>query len=388
MRRLSAHYAITCDGDLLKRPIITVNDEGVITGISQNDTSHETPSTEFYNGIIIAGFVNCHCHLELSGLKHSIPAHDGLPKFLASVRHSGSNGSCHEAMDMADRAMFDAGIEACGDVCNTDCSFDIKANSHISYHNFIEVCGTNPNDTSKRVSNTLSLIEASRRVALPYSVCPHSPYSVCLTLLRQLNAIANENDLVSIHFMESSSEVDFLSHQSGLLADSFRVDGLMPPPDELAKNHIDLITNEIDNKKRLLLVHNTFVTRDIVEALNVRGNIFWCLCPKSNLYIEGSLPPIKMLREEQCEIVIGTDGLSSNDSLSLLEELKTIENHFPEIGLNELITWATLNGAKALGIDDVLGSIAIGKRPGLLLLDNVDLHDFRLRSDTLVKRLV
>jgi cytosine/adenosine deaminase-related metal-dependent hydrolase len=116
--------------------------------------------------------------------------------------------------------------------------------------------------------------------------------------------------------------------------------------------------------------------------------LFWCLCPRANLYIENRVPPVDLLTEEGCRIVIGTDSLASNESLDILAELKVLQDHFPEIPLAELVRWATLNGAMALRQKNTYGSIRRGKRPGLLLLQDVDLLNMRLLPESRVRRLV
>jgi cytosine/adenosine deaminase-related metal-dependent hydrolase len=112
------------------------------------------------------------------------------------------------------------------------------------------------------------------------------------------------------------------------------------------------------------------------------------MCPNSNLYIENKIPQINMFVEEGCEIVIGTDSLASNTNLSILQELKTIQLNYPEISVTDLVKWATINGAKALGEQRNFGSIEPGKKPGLLILENVDLQDMKLLPDSVVTRLV
>ena len=116
--------------------------------------------------------------------------------------------------------------------------------------------------------------------------------------------------------------------------------------------------------------------------------IYWCLCPNSNLYIEDKLPPLNLLIEKDCRIVIGTDSLASNKSISILEEIKTLQFSFPGLSLEELIKWATLNGAKALGEESSYGTIEKGKKPGLLLLQDIDLHKMKLLPESNITRLL
>jgi cytosine/adenosine deaminase-related metal-dependent hydrolase len=169
---------------------------------------------------------------------------------------------------------------------------------------------------------------------------------------------------------------------------SYERSGLIPERLETVKNHAEAVLNEITQSGNLILVHNTTADREIIRAIRKRKNLYWCLCPNSNAYIEKSVPPVNLLTEEGCVIVIGTDSLASNIKLSILEELKTLQLHFPLLSLEDLISWATVNGARALGEEDRFGIIEPGKKPGLLLLQNVDLINMKLLPESSVTRLV
>jgi cytosine/adenosine deaminase-related metal-dependent hydrolase len=157
---------------------------------------------------------------------------------------------------------------------------------------------------------------------------------------------------------------------------------------ETAQNHADAVMNEITQNGNLILVHNTFASREAISSIRQRGNLFWCLCPNSNLYIEDSLPPLDLFIREGCDLVIGTDSFASNDHLSILEELKTLQFHFPQITIEEMTRWATVNGARALGEENNYGKLEPGKKPGLLLLENVDLINMKLLPESTVTRLI
>jgi cytosine/adenosine deaminase-related metal-dependent hydrolase len=98
--------------------------------------------------------------------------------------------------------------------------------------------------------------------------------------------------------------------------------------------------------------------------------LYWCFCPNANLYITGSLPDVEPFRDSGQTIVLGTDSLASNQQLSILAEMQTIRSSFPSIGVSELLGWASINGAKALQMEDSLGSFETGKQPGAILVGN------------------
>jgi cytosine/adenosine deaminase-related metal-dependent hydrolase len=84
--------------------------------------------------------------------------------------------------------------------------------------------------------------------------------------------------------------------------------------------------------------------------------------------------------------VIGTDSLASNWSLSILDEMKTIQKFFPHIELKEILLWATKNGANALQMEDRLGTFEKGKHPGVVLFENI--NETQFQSNTAVRKLI
>jgi aminodeoxyfutalosine deaminase len=391
MKYFSAQYILTNSGPPLKRGVITTEDDGTIVKIE--DTSGELKekhSIEFHNGIIIPGFVNCHCHLELSHMKGSVEQGIGLGAFIEQVRNVRTINSENiiAAAKTADIDMYNEGVNLCADICNTSFTFDLKKESRIKYLNLLEVFGIDPERSGHRMTEIIKLSEIAGSMNLPFSIIPHSVYSLSLPLFRLLRKTSRYNKVTSIHFMETAGEMIFLEKHDGPIMSSYRRSGLLPSRLETVKNHVDAVLNEITPAGNLILVHNTFADRETIMNIKKRENIFWCLCPNSNRYIEKVTPPLSLLIDEECEIIIGTDSLASNHKLSIIEELKTLQSEYPSVSLPEMIRWATINGARALGADDIFGKIETGKRPGLLLLQNIDLITMKLHPDSFVTRLI
>jgi cytosine/adenosine deaminase-related metal-dependent hydrolase len=391
MKRFSAQFIITNSGDLLKRGVITTHDDGTI--ISVEDTSgnlKEEHTTEFYNGIIIPGFVNCHCHLELSHMRGATEPGGGLGKFLSEIRNNREE-SQHRIVNearKADNEMYENGINLCADICNTDSTFNLKKESKIKYINLIEVFGVDSETAHLKIIEITRVANKAEEAGLEWYMVPHAAYSMSVELLQLLRQKSIENKVTSIHFMETSGEKEFLEKRTGALADTYEKLGLLSYVTNTVKNHADAVLNEITSSGSLLLVHNTFTDREIISEIRERKRLYWCLCPNSNIYIENTVPRISLLTSEGCEIVIGTDSLASNTRLDILEELKTLQVFNPSLKIPEIIIWATLNGARALGKEEMFGSIVPGKKPGLLILQNVDLQNMKLLPETRVTRLI
>jgi cytosine/adenosine deaminase-related metal-dependent hydrolase len=390
MKRFSAQYIFTNSGPALKRGIVTIDDDGTVTGIEDTGGElEEKHSVEFHNGIIIPGFVNCHCHLELSHMKGAIRGGEGLISFIEEVRNTRSAGaeSIMSAALKADRDMYTSGVNLCADICNTSFTFTVKKDSQVKYINLLEVFGIDSLKAEKRIDEIVRVAATAAEMDLPFSYVPHSVYSLSLTLFRLLREKTAANIVTSIHFMESPAEAELIENHSGPLMESYRRSGLITSDFETVKSHAHAILNEVTANGNLILVHNTFTDRETIKKIRKRKNLYWCLCPGSNLYIEKQIPPVDLLIEEACRITTGTDSLASNGRLDILEELKTLQSHFPNLKLDELILWATRNGAEALGMEETYGIIATGKKPGLLLLQNADLQNMKLTPESFVTRL-
>jgi cytosine/adenosine deaminase-related metal-dependent hydrolase len=390
MKRFSSRFIFTNSGKPLKRGIVTVHDDGTIMRVEDyGDSSEEESAVEFYNGIIIPGFVNCHCHLELSHLRGIVPKHTGLGEFLILLQNTRYSNPDDILLSVksADEELYRGGTELCTDICNTSVTFDTKRKSRIKYINLLEVFGTDPSKADSRMKEIIRLFKESEKSGLPSYIVPHTVYTVSLPLFRLIRKKTLKNRITSIHFMETEGESSFVSDHNGPLIDSFEKAGMLPDQLKTPESITSAILDEVTSSGTLILVHNTYANKKVVNEIGKRKNTFWCLCPNANLYIENKIPPAEMLFSEGCEIVIGTDSLASNDSLSILSELKTLQFNFPSISLEELVRWATINGARALGEEQSYGTIEPGKKPGLLLLENLDMSNLKFLPETTVKRL-
>ena len=392
MRKISANYIFPVSGPPLKNGIVEIDQSGkIINVIDTRGKLKETAGLEFYNGIIVPGFVNTHCHLEFSYMKNRIPEKCGLDQFifhLTKIRSELSE-SIGEAIKYAHNEMVQNGIVAVGDISNTAISFPLKTGNSIQYHTFIEIFGRNPEKTSTIIHEALnfsSLIK--KKYPHSHSIVPHAPYSVSSELLNNINSLV-DNTPLTIHNQESMGELLLFKGQKGPLYEMLT--SMMPELKNWVpkyENSLEYILNGLKESKQLLLVHNTFSDNiDISKSGNYPVDIYWIFCPIANLYIEDKLPDIPLFMKENQNIALGTDSLASNHQLSILEEMKVISDHYPEIPLEELIKWGTLNGARALNMENEIGSIEINKTPGLNLISNLNLPDKRLTGTTRVRRI-
>jgi cytosine/adenosine deaminase-related metal-dependent hydrolase len=362
---------------LPKGSVIETAEDGTIIAVHESGKQEEAT---YYDGILAPGFVNAHCHLELSHLKGVIPEHTGLVPFLQDVITKRSGFTDEQKVAARQKAfnqMLDNGIVALGDICNTADVADMRATGKMHFHNFVEVLGfkeipTKEYNAAVEVYNTYAAQEEDG-VMLHESITPHAPYTVSYALFRMIDE-HNPDSLISVHNQETPSEDEMYIKKEGAMRtflNSVGIDDSFFHPS--GKTSLQTYMRWMQPSHQFLFIHNTCTTHeDVVAAQRLLPDVFWCLCPNANLYIENTLPDINMLLLDANNICIGTDSLSSNHKLCILSELTTIKQHYPNIDWGTLLRWATFNGAKALQMQHVVGRIEEDKKPGIIHITNLD----------------
>jgi cytosine/adenosine deaminase-related metal-dependent hydrolase len=390
MQQISADYIFPVFGKPIKNGIITLDNEGKILALSENTPIKK--EITYHSGIIVPGFINTHTHMELSGLRNKVPPQTGLPNFVLKLQQERKKkiNDLMPAIYQADSLMRENGIVAAGDISNSIDSYDMKQNSKIEYYTFIEIIGLDNKMSHRNFQNALQKEKLLYEMQLSGSIAPHAPYSVNMSLLKKIKEhYDNKNYVYTIHNQESSHENTLFIKKGGKLLESLIKLGVsFKQWQHTGKNSLVSLLPLFPAHNNIILVHNLYTSaEDIQRATDYSKKMYWALCPISNLFIENKLPPIHMLRNHTGNITIGTDSLASNNTLSLLEEIKTISKNFQDIKLEELIKWATINGARALHFENELGTIEPGKKPGLNLITNIDYTTMRLTPESQVKVL-
>lgn len=372
MRKIAANYVFPVTSPPIKNGFLVLSDENEILGIGGGENSvKETAGLEYYSGILIPGFINAHCHTELSHLKGQLKSGLGLDAFIRKIpglRNQQSTEAIEKTTQQALRFMWSRGIQGLGDVVNTTLSLEAKAKSALQIHNFAELFNSNGKTEKQILHDGKELLNAFVSKNMEASYSPHSLYGSSPELINQILESLDKPSRVSLHYKEH--------------------------PIEKEKSSIQNLEKKLhhQNVQTLILVHNLYLN---VEELSffenldqpTKDKIYWALCPNSNLYIENQLPSLNALLNTNIPVCLGTDSLASNHQLSILDEMKTLASHFPGISFNELLKWATINGAKALGMDASLGSFEVDKKPGVLLLEGFDFKRQQITAQTSVTRL-
>jgi aminodeoxyfutalosine deaminase len=391
MKKISADWLFPVSSEPIEKGVIILDDAGKIVAIDHRD-HHDLATIDIQKGVLTPGFVNTHCHLELSHMKGVVATGTTLIPFITGVvtKRGASAKKITAAIAKAERDMIAAGIVAVGDISNVTDTFPQKAQGNLRYYTFLEMFDflqeQNANAEFEKylaVYHQLPDTEGGKK-----SVVPHAPYSVSRNLFKKINDFNPQSGItVSIHNQETQPEQDLFERGTGAFYGFYGGFGI--PLGSFQPNYKTAIHYALENLNpavRTLFVHNTLTSKADIEAAHAWSpHVFWATCPNANLYIENRLPNYQNFIDTNACMTIGTDSLTSNWQLSVLEEMKTIARFQSYVPFETLLQWATLNGAKALGFEDSLGSLEVGKNPGLNLISLKP--DKILRGDTKVKKL-
>ncbi|MBO7544871.1 MAG: amidohydrolase family protein [Bacteroidales bacterium] len=395
MRRLAAKYLYTLTSpEPIVNGFVELDIDGSVirTGVSEEPSLEE----EWYDGALVPGFVNAHCHVELSYLKGMFRKGSGMAGFIDQInalRDTTTRERKIAAIREQMNKMWDAGVSAMADISNCDDSFAIKSGHPIYTRTFLEVFGTEPEDCPAIIADVRALNAKAKSFDLDAAPTPHACYTMSPELLTAASIDGLKSGFLSFHSEESPEEEEMLISGSGPMWENRKAAGMSTPPvtGEISLKYflgrlLAALETPVDGN--VLLVHEVCLNEYGVSiARRILAHPFIAICPRSNMFIHNALPPIGLMRESGIPICVGTDSLSSNDSLDMVSELLCLQENFSDVPLGEMLIWACRNGAEFLDKRTILGSIEPGKRPGIVLIDGLS-QDGRLTDASASRRLV
>ena len=383
MECFTADYIYSPDA-LLTGHCLEVDMQGTIHALRPLKPDEQA---QHYEGIICPGFINAHCHLELSALRGMIPEGKGMTGFAMEVITQ-RNGIAPEVMQQAIfdglRELYFTGTVAVGDICNTAISVAHKREFPLLHtHSFIELLGVIGSRAEAILEEGKKLQEAFSD--LSHSLTLHAPYSVSPQLKERV--YAEQSESYSLHLLESREERMLFEQGEGPFLTFYQQLGL-PVPTFPLDHPADYILTDLPSEQSLLLVHMTEVTEaEVQRLLQQFPEAYICICPRSNQYLHNRLPDIPMLMRHTDRICLGTDSLASNHDLRMLEELKFVQFHFAKISLHEQLNWLCEKGAAALRLSHKFGKFVEGKKCGINLIEHIDKSGPRLTPASVVRKL-
>ena len=392
MKRIAAQFVYPLDGraPISKGYVEYDENDGTIISVGECPDGEEVLS-----GALVPGFVNGHCHVELSHLHKKFRKGTGMAGFIDQINElrdwAGNDVKAKLVKEWMDK-MWKDGVSAMADISNDESSFAVKKDHPMYTRTFLEVFGSEPEMCEGVMKDVTALNVIADQTGIDAAPTPHSCYTMSPQLLSASAASGLERGFISYHSQESQEEEDLLLSGSGAMYENRKRSGMSTPP-VTGESSLKYFIDRLADAKRppydehILLVHNVCLSQDDINAAkSVMKNVYWAVCPLSNIFIHNALPPVPLMRENGLKVIVGTDSLSSNDDLDIVKELYCLHANFPEVSMNQLLEWACLNGAQFLKKDE-LGSLAPGKRPGVVLITDIDAEG-NLTADSRSERII
>ena len=369
--RYTGETVYTLAGEPVKNGFVEVAHDGTILSVGSC-----APGEKVEEGFLCPGFVNAHCHVELSYMKGLFRKGTGMAGFIDQINALRDTSSYEDkvaALKDAMDSMWESGVQAMADISNCADSFEVKASHPMYTRTFLEVFGAEPSECHAVMASVAKLQEEAVSFGLDAAPTPHSCYTMSPELVTASSAAGLRSGFLSFHSEESEEEEEMMKYGRGPMWDN-RVRNGIPTPPVTGTTSLEYFLHRVTEAVpapvpgNVLLVHECCLTPEgAARAREVLRHPYLAVCPLSNLFIHNMLPPIPDMRESGIPICIGTDSLSSNDSLSMIDEILCLRKAF-DLPLQEVLTWACLNGARFLGLEARLGTLEPGKRPGLVRL--------------------
>ncbi|MBI9066748.1 MAG: amidohydrolase [Salinivirgaceae bacterium] len=351
--------------ELIENGFITIT-QNKITNIGIGKPSHQTNLIDAKGKIIIPGFINAHTHLPMTnfrGLADDLPLKEWLEDHIWPAEAKNNNAEyVRKGARLGLQEMINTGTTTFSDMyffADVVAQETEKAGLRGVMNEAILELPTNSYQTP---DEALEMAEAfiqkwqGNSLIIPNLVF-HATYTCSLNTIEKIKHLSDKYNInVTTHILETQTENnDVIAYQNMDAVDVLIETGLF--------------------NKKLYAAHCVWLNKK-EQKFFAENKVSIVHCPSSNLKLGSGIAPIPLYLEQGINVALGTDGCASNNNLDMVEEMRLAAlihkgvNHNPElIPAKEALKMATINGAKALGLEDKIGSLEIGKLADFLIID-------------------
>ena len=367
---------VLADSDLLlQNAAVYVSEPGRISRVEAWDGRRE-PGWRIFDwgsAVIMPGLVNAHAHLELTSLSQRIRDFSSFTDWLWQLIQLRNNWKTEDYLASSRegaRLCVANGTTLVGDISSSGLSWRALKIEKLRKVVFEEILGLSPDKLPERLSSLkarISAVEPDERLRI--GISPHAPYTVSPELYQAIGQTAAQSTmLVATHVAETEPERRFLMDGTGEFHDFLARMEVLPadwtPPGVPPLEYLE----KLGVLHNLILIHCNYLDSDSASRI-LEGHSSVVYCPRSSAFFGHKNHPVRQLLDMGVNVALGTDSLASNDSLSILDEMRFLSRLRKDLKAEEIIRLATLNGAAALGFGGQLGRLARGYWADMTVLD-------------------
>jgi len=318
------------------------------------------------NMVLMPGLVNLHTHLELPPLLDVLRA-ASLSEWIINLVGAKKSLSKQDYLRSAGdniNALIHSGTTTVGEICTHGVSPALLKQSGIRSTVFHEIISMNHSFEPDRLSSLIA--HSSSRVREGLS--PHSAYTVSKSALSAIHQFARKNDVrLSMHIAESKDEINLLQRYKSGLENLYRFAQWNLDEAPQGKSSFDYLERIGFLSPRLLAVHAVQVTGKDIELIK-KSQVSIAHCPRSNKETGVGKMPLKKFLDAGITVGLGTDSLASSPSLNMWDEMRYAYKIHRKDGVSaeDIFNLATINGAKALGLNNEIGTLEPGKKADII----------------------
>lgn len=353
---------------------LVVNKGNILALLPQNEAAKRfdaKQTLDLSDHLLMPGLVNAHGHTAMSllrGYADDQPLHTWLNEHIWPVEGRWvSEDFVRDGTELALAEMIRSGTTCFSDMYfypeqAAQASLDARIRCQLAFPllDFPTAWGTGPDDYMHKGLALHDNFRSNPLINIAFG--PHAPYTVSDAPLRKIAVLSQEMDMpVHIHLHETTQEV----------VESLEKFGVRPSQRLMALDLLSPLTQ---------CVHMTQIDATDIQLLQ-RTGAHVIHCPESNLKLASGFCPVEQLNQAGVNVAIGTDGAASNNDLDLFSELrtaallaKTVAQDAAALNAHAALRMATINGAKALCMDDRIGSLEVGKSADIIALDLSELE--------------
>jgi len=365
---LQARWVLPIETPPIAGGVVTIEGERIVAVGKRAEDG--VPVQDLGDVVLLPGLVNAHTHLEFSHLTEPI-GQSGmpLPEWIQLViAHRKQQSGLPSGWDVGLRESLRAGVTSIGEIATSPLSVDTPSVLP-ELIAFQEVIGF----SAARVDSVFTELQQrlhSNPATCQLGISPHAPYTVHPELLAKLVGLASERKLpVAMHLAESPEELQLLNDNSGpfreLLEERSMWDARVFANGVQPLDYLQVLASA----PRTLVIHGNYLSqREIDFVADHRDRMAIVYCPRTHAYFGHTDYPLQVMLDAGVRVAIGTDSRASNPDLSLLDELRYLARTYEGISLETLLTLGTIDGAKALGLAESVGSLVAGKLANLTVI--------------------